>query len=452
MSYPLFIKHLQVLSLIGVGLFSCQRQIENKGEPPNGIIIRPVNHAEINTQHETIAIQHVTLIDGRGGEALPGYSVIINDGLISEIGPSTEIAISATMQVIDGSGKYLLPGLIDVHFHLDLLRGLPHLFLKNGITSLRDPGAWIEAYGNERRRGEMLPRLFLTGPHLDMYPPAHPRDALIVRDEEEVRQQIQNLAAKGASAIKIYYRMSLGMIKAAADECRKLGLPSTAHLEISDAREVIQAGVTGIEHVTSFGLALVPPMQAEAYKQKVLADNNARREGRYEMWNQMEFTADQHNISRIFELMVENDVFLCPTLAVFEPGAESQDPIRLGGFEKMMEFTRLAHANGVILAVGSHSYVPNAEYGWAYHRELELLQACGMTPSEIVHAATYQNARFLKMEDQVGTLEVGKKADLLLLKANPYENISNMKAIDRVMLNGVWVESVLGEHDSQTEK
>lgn len=91
----------------------------------------------------------------------------------------------------------------------------------------------------------------------------------------------------------------------------------------------------------------------------------------------------------------------------------------------IMEFIRLAHKQGVNLAVGSHSYVPNSEYGWVYHRELELLQDCGMTPSEIIQAATCQNARFLKIEDQVG-----KRADLLLFNANPYAEISNMKAIE----------------------
>jgi imidazolonepropionase-like amidohydrolase len=433
-------KHLFMPTLVAIVFVSCSKRSEISNEHPVQVKIKAVNEAEIKESIETVVIQNVTLIDGLGGEALSEYSVIIKDGLISAIGPSSQINLPENAQVVDGKGKYLLPGLIDAHFHLDLLRGLPYVFLKNGITSLRDPGAWIEAYGNERRRGEPLPRLFLTGPHLDMFPPAHPRDALIVRDEVEVRQQVRNLAAKGASAIKIYYRMSLGMIQAAADECRKLGLPSTAHLEISDAREVIQAGVTGIEHVTSFGLALIPPFQSEAYKQKVLADNNARREGRYEMWSQMDFDADSENVSRIFELMVNNKVFFCPTLAVFEAGADAENPVRQGGFEKMMAFTRLAHTHGVTIAVGSHSYVPYSEYGWAYHRELELLQACGMTSAEIIHAATYQNACFLKIEDQVGTLEMGKKADLLLLNKDPYENISNMKAIDRVMLNGVWVE------------
>ncbi|HSI76947.1 MAG TPA: amidohydrolase family protein [Lunatimonas sp.] len=440
MSFPVSAKISLIFVITSLMVGSCGEPNDHTERAPKSTTIQPVNHAELPIPQETIAIQHVTLIDGRGGKALPGYTIIITDGLITEIGPSSKVTVLNQAHVVEGSGKYLLPGLIDAHFHLDLLRGLPHMFLKNGITSLRDPGAWIEAYGNERRRGETLPRLFLTGPHLDMFPPAHPRDALIVRDEDEVRQQIRNLAAKGASAIKIYYRMSLGMIRAAADESRKLGLPSTAHLEISDAREVIQTGVTGIEHVTSFGLALVSPFQAEAYKQKVLADNNARREGRYEMWNQMDFDADQENVGHIFELMVENDVFLCPTLAVFEPESDSEDSVRHGGFAKMMEFTRLAHSQGVTLAVGSHSYVPNSEYGWAYHRELELLQACGMTPFEIIYAATYQNARFLKIEDQVGSIEVGKKADLLLLNADPYEDISNMKAINRVMLNGAWLE------------
>lgn len=402
--------------------------------------ILPINQGELPGNTQTVVILNVNVLDVKTGEIISEQSIFIENGIISSMQAASEATVPENAQVFEGEGMYVMPGLIDAHFHLDLLRGLPRIFLEKGITSLRDPGAWIEAYGNERRRGETLPRLYLTGPHLDMFPPAHPKDALIVRDEVEARQQVRNLAAKGATAIKIYYRMSLGLIQAAADECKKLGLPSTAHLEISDAREVIQAGVTGIEHVTSFGLALTSPFQAEAYKQKVLADNNARREGRYEMWEQFDFGRDKEKVDAIFGMMVDHGVFFCPTLAVFEEGSETDNVTRQGGFARMMEFTTLAHKSGVDIVVGSHSYVPYSDYGWAYHRELDLLLACGMTPREIIQAATYTNARFFKVEDQLGSVETGKKADLLVLEKNPFEDINSLRDVKRVMLNGVWVE------------
>jgi imidazolonepropionase-like amidohydrolase len=402
--------------------------------------IEPVNLNELPVQEGAIALTQGQIVDVKNGSILSNHTLLIQEGRIQSIFPDGTKGLPAGTNVFDCEGSYVMPGLIDVHFHLDQLRGLPNLFLKKGITALRDPGAWIEAYGNERRRGLPIPRLYLTGPHLDMFPPAHPKDALIVRDEAEARQQVRNLVARGASAVKIYYRLSLGLIEAVADESRKLGVPTTAHLEISDAADVLRAGVNGIEHVTSFGLALVPPFEAEAYRQKVLADNNARKEGRYEMWSGLDFTLNNERMDAIFKLLNQGGVFFCPTLAVFEVGEDTEDPLRRQGFEKMMEFTRLAYSGGVTLAVGSHSYVPFSSYGSAYQRELELLNACGMSLPDLVRAATWENARFLGAEADIGSLETRKLADLILLRSNPFENVKNMEDVRRVMLNGVWVD------------
>ncbi|MCC5936370.1 MAG: amidohydrolase family protein [Lunatimonas sp.] len=435
---PLLVK-IPVLLIISWLFGGCGTKV-GLVEEGNKVLIKPVNLAEMPMGEGSLAITHVHVLDVRTGNLLPLHTIWIRDGLIESVFPDGTEVLPGSVEVVDGAGRYVIPGLIDVHFHLDQLRGLPHLFLKKGITALRDPGAWIEAYGNERRRGEQLPRLYLTGPHLDMFPPAHPKDALIIRDEEEARQQVRNLVGRGASAIKIYYRMSLGLIQAAADECKKLGVPSTAHLEISDVREVIRAGVTGIEHVTSFGLALISPIEAEVYRQKVLADNHARREGRYEMWSGLDFGDKRNTVKEIFDLMKEKEVFFCPTLAVFEVGEESEDEVRGLGFQKMMEFTALAYGKGVDLTVGSHSYVPYASYGSAYQREMELMHACGMSLADLIRAATWGNARFLGAQEEIGSIEPGKKADLVLLSSNPLEHVKNLENVEKVMLNGVWVD------------
>src|SRR3712207_2959554 len=116
-------------------------------------------------------------------------------------------------------------------------------------------------------------------------PPAYPADSHVVRDAEEARLAVRRFAGQGASAFKVYFRLPVGLIRAVCEEAHRLGLPVTSHLEIVDAGEAIRAGVDGVEHVTSFGPALLPAREAEKYRQSVIKDNAARREGRYEVWS-----------------------------------------------------------------------------------------------------------------------------------------------------------------------
>ncbi|MFC4870245.1 amidohydrolase family protein [Negadavirga shengliensis] len=434
------LKTFTVSILIILLLTACREGSPPKTAPEQDskLRIQAVNESEIKSGAGLIAVVGANVIDGKGGPVLSSATVLIQNDRILEVGRHDEIQVPKEALVFEAEGKYLVPGLIDAHFHLDQLEGLPHIFLKRGITSLRDPGAWIEAYDNERKTNDALPRLFLTGPHFDMFPPAYPKNSLIISDEEEAKMQVRKMAEKGASAIKIYYRLSLGSIRAVCEEAQRLGLPVTAHLEISDALEVIRRGVDGIEHVTSFGLSLVEQPEAEAYRQRVLADNNARREGRYEMWQHIDPKGPKAMAA--YQLMADRKTFFSPTLAAFEARDDAHTPVRVAGFEKMLEFTGEAYRQGVQIVVGSHSYVPYSEYGWAYHQEMELLQESGMSPEDILQSATYQNARFFKVDDRLGSIETGKIADLLLVESNPYEDIRNMRQINRVMLNGRWIE------------
>ena len=128
------------------------------------------------------------------------------------------------------------------------------------------------------------PRIFTTGPHIDGENPAYPADSVVARDPDEARRHAETSVAQGATALKIYFRLPMASARAVIDVCNARRIPCTAHLEILDARELIAAGLHGVEHITSFGISLVPRVKAEAYRQAVLRNNDARRDGRYRLF------------------------------------------------------------------------------------------------------------------------------------------------------------------------
>jgi imidazolonepropionase-like amidohydrolase len=385
-----------------------------------------------------IAIVGATLIDGTGGPVVSDSTVVIRGDRIVAAGKRDAIKVPAGAEVVDAKGLTLVPGLIDSHFHIDGDDPLPALYLSHGVTSVRDPGQWIEAYDAARKASAPVPRMFLCGPHLDSPPPAYPTDSFIVRDAEETRLAVNRFIDDGASAIKVYFRLPLALIRVAIETAHARGVPVMGHLEIVDARDAIRAGIDGIEHATSFGTALLPLRDAEKYRQAVLADNNARREGRYQVWNAIDLNTPQ--ASSLFKLIVDRGMVVSPTLAVFErqPGDKDTTDVHVHAFKQMEAFVGLANKAGAKIVVGSHSDVPHAKRGWAYQRELELLVESGLTPMEALVAGTMENARYFHIADRLGSIETGKLADLVLVEGDPLKDISNMRRIKRVMLNGVW--------------
>jgi len=400
--------------------------------------LREVNKVAQPAATSVIAIVGASLIDGRGGPVVADSVVVIRGDRIVVVGKQGEVKIPPGAELIDAKGLMLLPGLIDSHFHIDGDDPLPALYLSHGVTSLRDPGQWIEAYDAARKASAPVPRLFLCGPHLDSPPPAYPADSFIVRDAEETRLAVNRFVDDGASAIKVYYRLPLALVKVAIETAHARGVPVMGHLEILDARDAIRAGIDGIEHATSFGTALLPLRDAEKYRQSVMADNNARREGRYQVWNSINLNTPQ--AESLFKLIVDHGVVISPTLAVFERqrGDKDTKDLHVHAFKQMEAFVGLANKAGAKIVVGSHSDVPHAKRGWAYQRELELLVESGLTPMKALVAATMENARYFHIADRLGSIEAGKLADLVLVEGDPSKDISNMRRIKRVMLNGIW--------------
>jgi imidazolonepropionase-like amidohydrolase len=385
----------------------------------------------------TFIISGARLIDGRGGPPIENSIVVVEGDRIVAAGPRGSIQ-PPKGETIDARGLTLLPGLIDAHFHLGNVK-LPGMFLNNGVTSVRDPGAWNQSYEPVKKLGVPIPRLFLTGPHLDTAPAAYPANSILVNDPEEARAVVHRFVDEGATGLKVYFRLPLASIRAVCEAAHQRNIPVTAHLEIVRADDAIEAGLDGIEHVTSVGTAIADPMDAEKFRQAVTADNKARNEGRYELWSKIDFNSPR--VGKLIDLMMRHGVFFSPNLAIFErrAGVRGATEMHATACENMRRFTGLARKAGVRVVVGSHSNVPFAETGWAYQREMELMVESGMTPMEVITGATLDNAKFFRSESRIGSIEPGKLADLVLVEGDPLQDIASMRRVRRVMLNGAWI-------------
>jgi len=390
---------------------------------------------------QLILLSGGTLIDGTGRAPVDNAQVLVRGERIERVG---QFPAPAEARVVDLGGKWVLPGFVDLHFHNGRSTDLAPLFLAHGITSVRDPGNWNENFEPLQRllREKKLPgpRLFLCGPHLDGAGPAYPNDAVVIRSPEEARLQTRRQIQSGATAIKVYFRLPLDSIRAVVEEAHARNVPVTAHLEIVNPIDAIEAGIDGLEHITSLGLALIAPMEAERYRQAVLADNSARTMGRYRMWASIDF--DSPRVAEVARFLAARKTFLDPNLAVFErrEGDKGEDsPMMARATANMKKMVGLIQKAGGRIVVGSHSNVPHAPRGWAYHRELEMLVESGLSPMETLVSATRTGAQFLRREKDLGTVEPGKLADLVVLEADPLENISNTRKVANVLVGGAWV-------------
>jgi imidazolonepropionase-like amidohydrolase len=397
-----------------------------------------------------VVLDNVRIVDGTGAVPVEGGRIVITGGRITALGSAAATAAPAGAERIDLAGKTVLPGLIDLHFHIESDPRLALRQLSNGITSFRDPGQWNEKFVELRRMvaDDRLPgpRIFTTGPHIDGDNPAYPADSVVARDPDEARRHAETSVAQGATALKIYFRLPMAGARAVIGVCNARRIPCTAHLEILDARELIAAGLHGIEHITSFGISLVPRLKAEAYRQAVLRSNDARRDGRYRLFAEADL--DGAEAKALYAVLRERRPWVDATLAVFErradrPGAGATPEsakLMAAGFGKMQRLTRRVAREGARVVVGGHTEVPFAGRGEAPWRELELLVDSGFTPLEAIAAATSTAAGFLHRERELGALRAGFRADLIVLRDNPAADISAVRTVERVMSDGRWID------------
>jgi len=401
-------------------------------------------------QTRPLVLEHVRIIDGAGAAPVENGRIVIEGDRIVRVGPSPATGAPANAEIVDLAGRTVIPGLIDSHFHIEKDPKLALRQLSHGVTAFRDPGQWDEAFEELRRMmaadGIPGPRIFTTGPHIDGEGPAYPADSVVARDAEEARRHAEESVKRGASALKIYYRLPFASAKAVIDVCNAHRIPCTAHLELLDAREVIDAGLHGVEHVTSFGVSLLARREAEAYRQAVLANNDARRDGRYRIFAGADL--DGPRALSLYAVLRERKPYLDPTLAVFERRTRPQGDanpdltaVQVAGFGKMKQLTRRAANEGARVVVGGHTEVPFAARGEAPWREMELLVESGFSPLEAIAAATSTAAGFLYRDRELGSLRAGFKADLVVLRGQPDRDVTAIRTVEKVMVAGRWIDT-----------
>ncbi len=434
-------------------------------------------------QAETpIAFTNVTVINVEPGTAQPGMTVVVRDGRIVAVS-NQNVQPPAGARIVDGTGKYLIPGLWDMHVHA-AFPGIDSQFLPllvaNGVTGVREMFSrldWVDSARARVRRGSFPgPRMVASGHILDGQPPIWP-GSVAVRTGEEARRAVDSLIAGGADFIKVYSRLSPEAFFAAAREARAKRVPFAGHVpslvRIQDASD---SGQKSVEHLTGMFTA------CSAGEEQLLAGlaaavksakgwDSAGMLSRASADDQLKgFSAER--CRTVTARLVKNGTWMVPTIAVLHSTAYLDDSTlatdpRLryipAGFKqgwnpktdfrfrmltpadwarrkviyaKQLEIVRLLHEAGVRFLAGTDLANPYIYPGFSLHDELVSLVAAGFTPAEALRAATLDPARYLGATDSLGSIEPGKRADLVLLDANPLEDIRNTTKIAAVVAAG----------------
>jgi hypothetical protein len=411
---------------------------------------------------QLVAITHVTAIDVDRGTARQDLTVLIDGPRIAAIGPAATTPTPSSARIINARGKYLIPGLWDMHVHTVVPTGrqLLGLYVANGVTGVRDMGgdfATIRRWRSEIADGALVgPRIVAAGPYLEGHssPIAH----IEVHTPDDARRAVDSLASLGVDFVKVHSALPRETFFAAARAARARHLALAGHLSRNvTVEEASDSGQRSLEHLLGFvnvctaaesvAFAAVDPLRRVVFN-----------------------TCTSHDQRSVYAHLARNGTWVTPTLAtawefavlpkhevpgdslsrfvsdslrayltqIFDPPpALPSDGDVLGRrlFVKRRELIRALHDAGVPLLAGTDAPMRNVPPGFGLHEELAELTRSGLTPVAALRAATSEPARYFGA-DSLGTIDVGKLADLVLLDADPRADIGNARRIAAVLTRG----------------
>jgi imidazolonepropionase-like amidohydrolase len=429
----------------------------------NDVDNKSLSLVNIDNGNEILVLNGATLIDGNGGPPRADSVIVINDNQkIIAITNQTNFRDNSsslrnddngsqiTERVLNLTGKYIIPGLFDMHAHVAGVRknsydqatseNMLGMLLNYGVTTVRNPGGPTnetlllrEEVHNGNLRG---PEIFTAGRLVNTAEFPIPFVEKQVTTEEEVREEVRNQAAAGVDYIKLYVGLKPDLVKAAVDEAHRQGIKVIGHLYLTSWTDAANLGIDFLTH----GVPVSPFLLSEG-EQRIF---NRTGGGPFDhsLWLDL-VDLNSIEIRNMIEGLVQNQIPVVPTLNVYEAIFVKQsfaDPQNEQRWSKVLQLTNMMHDRGVKILSGTD--IPNFELvpGESLHHELELLVEAGINASDVIKIATKNGAEALNVINQTGTIEPGKLADILILSANPIEDIENTKMIDAVISNGRIIE------------
>ena len=437
--------HISVALMLALGpLTACRRS------PPDGV-----------------ALVGATLFDGSGGPVLPNSVVVVRRGRVESVGTRAGFTLPAKTREVDVTGRWIIPGLIDAHAHVEpwaLSR-----YLAWGVTTVRDVHGALDSVLHLRDRVNLGavagPRMYSAGAMIDGLPTTYP-DAIGANSPRDARKAVDRLVNAGVDLIKVYTRVDPALLRATLDEARTFNLRVAGHLGLTDAVTAAKEGIGSIEHLSGV------PEASMADASSLYA---AHYRGFFPGWTAFERSwagLDTAALARVAKELADRKVTLVPTLVLHETFSRLDDPavlsdtmlrevpelaqarwnvpdmVRRAGWSdqdypgfragrpKQDLFLRLFAAAGGRIATGTDASNQLLIPGYSEHRELELLVGAGFSTQDALLAATRNGALLLGV-DSLGILAPGKAADLVILTRDPLNDIRHTLAIDRVMSRGL---------------
>lgn len=427
-----------------------------------------------------LAFTHVTVIDATGAPARPDSTVVITGNRITALGRTGRVRVPNDATTIDASGKFMIPGLWDMHVHFTETERTFPLFVANGVLGVRNAGGDADQlfrWRAEVAAGTLVgPRIVACGPIVDGPKPVAHGPTIGVGTVAEARRIVDDFKKRGADFIKVYDTLPRDAYFAVIDEARKVHIPVAGHVPLSvSSLEASDAGQRSIEHLGTIleGCSTVADElradEAAPIPEGDLTEIPRRIAARGE---RMLATYDEARASILFAHFRRNHTWQVPTLVTkralafvddmsrqpddrlkyvpaatidaWRPASNFLSRYRTEGYidyrkrlyQKELELTGTMRRAGVGFLAGTDLSVGYIFAGFSLHDELELFVKAGFTPMEALQTATRNPAEYLGELSSSGTVERGKVASLVLLDANPLEDITNTRRVDSVVLNG----------------
>lgn len=395
---------------------------------------------------QRIAFVGATVVTLADAGVLHDTTVLVDNGRITEIVPDAQFVAAPDTEIIDASNRWLLPGLVDSHVHLVSGTGAENdllLYLAAGVTAVRVMWGQMPflAWRDDIAAGT------LEGPHLHVASPglegagAFWPGSVVVTSESAARDAVNAQHAAGFDAIKVYNRLDIQPFLAITDEAERLGIPVVGHVPFAVGADLAlsDAGMRSIEHFSRYASEVTVNSNWDSALDESKALAVAEKLRLAGTWSVPTLVVQLRTADQVDDLEAHPAIgWLSVNMLSFIRSSSTQPPIGNPDPGSRLQLIRLLHENGAPLAVGTDAGLRYVLPGFSIHEELALFVDAGFSPEEAIRAATVSAWNLLGQPHEGGTIETGKRADFLLLAADPLDDIENLNKRVGVMANGRW--------------